>query len=155
MTRTAPSEATLEAELARAREQQAAIAAVLKAMTASPTEVGPVLQAIAENAGRYCGAEDVSVLLVRGEEMPVVAHHGPIPSSVQAPLPVDRTSIAGTAVLDRRTVHIADVRGPEGERFTQARARVTATGQRGLLVLAVEDDLALAEVPWPHEGREV
>ncbi len=133
MTRTAPSDATLEAELVRAREQQAATFAVLRAMAASPTKDGPVLQAIAENAARYCGAQDVSVLLVRGHEMPVVAHYGPIPSSVQAVLRLEPTSIAGTAILERRTVHVTDVTGPEGEQFTQARVRVAATGQRGIL----------------------
>ncbi|MDQ2952880.1 MAG: GAF domain-containing protein, partial [Chloroflexota bacterium] len=133
MTRTAPSDARLEAELARAREQQAATFAVLRAMAASPSDDGPVLQAIAENAARYCDAPDVSVLLARGDEMRVVAHHGPIPSATLAPARVDPASIAGAAVLERRTVHVADVNGPEGERFAQARIRSANTGQRGVL----------------------
>ncbi|MEK7861984.1 MAG: GAF domain-containing protein, partial [Chloroflexota bacterium] len=120
-------------EAVSALEQQTATAAVLRAIAASPTNVDPVLDAIAATAARFCGAADVSVLLVQGDEMPVVAHHGPIPSSTAGPLQLERTSIAGTAVLDRRTVIVTDVTGPEGESLPQARARVTATGQRGLM----------------------
>src|SRR4029077_3043993 len=105
---------------------------VLRAMAGSPTEVSPVLDAIAENAARFSRAEDVSVLLVRGSEIAVVSHYGPIPAGVGA-LRFDRTSIAATAILDGKTVAVADVLGPEGEPYQQARDRVAGTGQRGLL----------------------
>jgi GAF domain-containing protein len=123
----------LAKETKESLERQTALAEVLKAIAASPTAVQPVLDVIAENAARFCGAADVSVLMVRGSEMPVAAHFGPIPSSVAGVLRLERDSIAGSAVLDRRTVYVADVTGPEGDRYPQARARVARTGQRGLL----------------------
>jgi len=114
-------------------ERQTALAEVLKVIASSPTEVKPVLDAIAENAARFTGAQDVTVLLVEGDVMPLLAHHGPIPSGVAGVIRLERTSIAAAAVLDKRTIHIADVTGPEGAPYTQARERVALTGQRGLL----------------------
>ena len=113
-------------------ERQTALAEVLKVIASSPTEVKPVLDAIAENAARFCGAADVSVLLVEGDVMPSLAHHGPIPSSAAGVIRLERTSIAAAAVLDKRTIHITDVTGPEGAPYTQARERAVS-GQRGLL----------------------
>ena len=114
-------------------ERQTAQAAVLRAIAGSPSDVDPVLDAIAENAARFANAEDVSVMLVRGDEMASAAHVGPIPTNVRGPLRLDRTSVAATAVLERRTVNVGDVLGPEGEPFLQARERTPETGQRAIL----------------------
>ncbi|HVD30828.1 MAG TPA: GAF domain-containing protein, partial [Methylomirabilota bacterium] len=46
-------------------ERQTAISGILRSIAASPTEIGPVLEVIAESAVRYCGAEDATVLLAR------------------------------------------------------------------------------------------
>ena len=134
MKRTAPSEATLEAELARAREQQAATFAVLRAMAASPTDVGPVLRAIAENAARFTNAANVSLVVLQGDQLIPVATFGPM-VQLPAPLQLARTSVAGAAILDRKTVMVVDLLGPEGEPFTQARDRARVQGQRGMLAV--------------------
>jgi GAF domain-containing protein len=46
---------------------------------------------------------------------------------------IDRSSVAGRAVLDRRTVHVADIAGADGDNFPGTRARAAPAGQRGVL----------------------
>src|SRR5439155_1437794 len=82
-----------------AREK--AISEILRAIASSPTDVQPVLDAIAKNAATFCGAEDGAVLLVEGDEVKLVAHHGAI---VSAPIGlhyrVDRTTATGRSIVD-------------------------------------------------------
>ncbi|MEX2046000.1 MAG: GAF domain-containing protein [Chloroflexota bacterium] len=120
-------------ETKEALDRQTAISEILRAIANSPADQQPVLDAIADSAARFCGAADAVVLLARENELHVAAHHGPIPTLGQRPLALDRTAVAGRAVLERRTFHVSDVLGPEGEEFPQARARVAGTGQRALL----------------------
>ena len=139
MTRTAPSDATIEAELARAREQQAATFAVLRAMAAFPTDVGPVLLAIAENVARFADAANVSLVLLEGDQLIPAATFGPL-VQLPAPLQLARTSVAGAAILDLKSVMVADLLGPEGEPFTQAPDRARLQGQRGMLAVPLRRD---------------
>jgi GAF domain-containing protein len=119
-------------ETKEALEQQTALSEILRVIASSPASEQPVLQAIAENAARFCRAADAVVVLAKQNELSVAAHHGPIPSLGQ-PLALERSAVAGRAVLDGRTVHVADILGPEGDEFPQARARAGATGQRAML----------------------
>ncbi len=93
-------------------EQQRAIADILRVISESPTDIQPVLDAIARSATRYCGAEDCGVALLRGDGMlEQVAQYGPI-SWLLAPWPVDRGSVRGRAVVERRVVHVQDMARP-------------------------------------------
>src|SRR5512135_450705 len=104
--------AALEAELARARERQEALSAVLRAMATGANDVGALLATIAENAARFSGADDVTLRLLRGSGLEAAAHHGPL-ATTPGILPFDRTSLAARAIVERRTIHIADLEGPE------------------------------------------
>jgi signal transduction histidine kinase len=112
----------LERELAEAREQQAAIAEILRVISTSPTEPHGVFEKIAAIAAGLCDAYDVEILQVEGNELRTRAHHGPIPPTGTLPL---RSGIsARRAVLDRQTVHIADLmtetdKFPEGSDFAR------------------------------------
>src|SRR5207245_1307229 len=83
---------------------------ILRAIAASPSQVQPVLDAIAKNSAKFCGAEDGAVLLVEGDEVKFAAHHGTI---VSAPIGlryiVDRTTATGRSIVDRKTVHVHDL----------------------------------------------
>jgi GAF domain-containing protein len=99
-------------ETKEALERQTATSEILRVMAGSPTEVQPVLDAIAENAARVCGATDAHVYRVEGEVLRQWAHVGPIP--ILAPgesLPLSRGSIIGRSILDRRAIHIEDATG--------------------------------------------
>jgi hypothetical protein len=59
----------LERELAEAREQQAATAAILKVISRSPGDPRRVFAEIAANAARLCDAYDAVILQVAGGDI--------------------------------------------------------------------------------------
>jgi GAF domain-containing protein len=96
-------------EKKEALERQTATSEILRVMAASPTEVQPVLDAIAESAARVCGASDAHVYRVEGQVLKQWAHFGPIPGlAADESLPLSRGSVIGRAILDRRPIHTED-----------------------------------------------
>src|SRR5215475_14504240 len=97
-------------ELYEALEQQTATSELLRVIASSPTDLQPVLDAVAETAARICGANDAMVRRVDGNLLRLAAQHGNVPSlDASASIPVDRGSGAGRAVVDRQTIHIQDM----------------------------------------------
>ncbi len=91
------------------RQQQTATSEILRVISSSPTDLQPVLHAIAESAARLSNANDAVILQVEGEFLKVVAQYGPLSGvPIGELLPIRRTMITGTAILDRRTMHIHD-----------------------------------------------
>jgi two-component system, NtrC family, sensor kinase len=113
-------------ELTEALERQTATGEILGVIASSPTNVQPVLDAVAQSAARLCEAEDTVIYLVDGDVFQPVAICGPIPIR-STPLPVTRGSTAGRAVVDRRTVHIHDIEAVSGTDFPD----IDRTGSRG------------------------
>src|SRR6185369_5816719 len=101
-------------ETKEALERQTATAEILRVISGSPTDIQPVLDAVARSAARLCEATDVLIRRVEGNVLRAVAHVGsiPIPDEVSAPL-ISPTHVAGRAIIDRRTIHIHDVTDPE------------------------------------------
>jgi signal transduction histidine kinase/putative methionine-R-sulfoxide reductase with GAF domain len=101
----------LQKRLTEALAQHAAIGEILRVMSDSPSDVQPVLDAVAERAAHLCEAPLARVILVDGDEFRARAdysldgtrHVGTVP------VPLKRTSIIGRAVLDRATIHHDDV----------------------------------------------
>ena len=96
-------------DLTEALEQQTATSEILRVIASSPTDIQPVLDVIAENAARVCGADDATLRLIEGNVLRRVAHQGHIPAPPMSELPIDRGSVNGRAVVDRETVHIHDI----------------------------------------------
>src|SRR3954453_21889741 len=95
-------------DLQEALTYQTGSANILKVIASSPTDVDPVLNAIAESACELCDAYDAVVVLKRGEELSAEAHYGDVPLNRTRWLD-DRSTISGRAIADRVPIHIHDV----------------------------------------------
>ena len=96
-------------ELKESLEQQTATSEILGVIASSPTDFQPVLDAIAENAARVCDAND-AVMRRRWRFLRLAAHYGSLPDVDPRKRP-DQSwlSLAGRAVVDRRTIHLDDL----------------------------------------------
>ncbi len=109
-------------ELSEALEQQTATGEILRVIAGSPTDVQPVLDAVAANAARLCEAEDAQIFRVDGDWLRPVASFGPLPLHPLGDVParegylIGRGWVTGRSVADRRTVHVHDLAAePDGE----------------------------------------
>src|SRR5215472_4182438 len=123
-------------DLTEALEQQTATGEILHVISSSPTDLGPVLEAVVENAARLCEAPDVIVSRIDGNILRVAARHGPWTSTVPFPetLPITRNSVSGRAVIDRRTVHVHDLSAETDEEYSVGKEFQRRWGHRTILV---------------------
>ncbi|HEY5896228.1 MAG TPA: GAF domain-containing protein [Burkholderiales bacterium] len=121
-------------DLGESLEQQTATAEILQVISGSPTDVQPVLDAVAERAARVCGATDALITRVDADVIRRVAHFGPITSASMA-RPVTRGTPTGRAILERQTIHVEDIveEFARGD-YLEARPLYEAVGMRTVLV---------------------
>jgi hypothetical protein len=113
-------ENTTAKELQNALEQQTATSEILGVIASSPTDVQPVLDAVAENAARLCEANDAVISRIEGNTLRRVAIYGSLPQSpVVEERPLNRGSVAGRAAVDRQTVHIHDMAAESETEFPE------------------------------------
>jgi signal transduction histidine kinase/CheY-like chemotaxis protein len=101
-----------DAELAEALEQQLAMAEILRVISSSPGDAGPVFDTIVDNAARLCEANFSAVFLRDGERLYTPAHTPVTPSFaeyIERGFPVDRGTTAGRATLQRSPVQVVDI----------------------------------------------
>jgi GAF domain-containing protein/CheY-like chemotaxis protein/tetratricopeptide (TPR) repeat protein len=97
-------------ETQEALERQTATADVLRVISESPTDVQPVLEAVAKRAGTLCRADGSRVWLVKDGALRSMTSYGPAyADGFDDVLALSRASIGGRCVLERRTVHVEDV----------------------------------------------
>ena len=125
--------AEAQQHLAEALEQQTATSEVLRVISNSPTDAVSALGTIAESAARLLDVTDASIMRVEDEVLRCVANHGP---SRQWPVgttrPLNRDWVTGRAVIDRTTVHVADLQAAENE-FPEGAAYARQFGHRTTL----------------------
>src|SRR5215471_17798690 len=108
----------LKRELKRVTEQlesrdreQTATSEILSVIASSPTDIQPVLNAVAESAARLCESVDAQIYRVEGDNVRKVANYGTISSAIAIGeiRPLRRIFLPCRAILDRRPVHIHDI----------------------------------------------
>ncbi len=120
-------------ELKESLEQQTATSEILGVIASSPTDIQPVLDAVAATAARLCDATDVLIDRVEGDVLEQVAVYGPMPVG-QSQRRLTRLAPAGRAIIDRQTIHIHDLVPMLETEFSEVKARQQVTGTRTLLV---------------------
>jgi GAF domain-containing protein len=118
-------------ELKESLEQQTATSQILSVIASSPTDIQPVLDVVAENAARLCEATNAQVFRFDGDVLRLVANHGGVPSSTEAP--IRRTSPLGRIFVDRKTLHVHDLAAELETEFPDAKASQQRLGHRTIL----------------------
>ncbi|HEX6266908.1 MAG TPA: GAF domain-containing protein [Burkholderiales bacterium] len=103
-------------ETKEALERQTATADILRVISSSPTNIQPVLEAVAATAARLCEAKDAIIQLRDGDVLRFVAHHGKLFNiGLGDTRTLSRELVAGRAVLEGRQIHVHDLQAEANE----------------------------------------
>jgi signal transduction histidine kinase len=119
-------------DLSEALVYQTGSSNILKVIASSPTDVAPALQAIVDSACEICDANDAVALLKDGDDLRISAHHGTLATSFER-RQINRQWVIGRTVVDKITLHVADLLGPEGDEFTESQEILRKEGYRTVL----------------------
>ena len=120
-------------DLTEALEQQTATSKILEVIASSPTDLQPVMDAIAESAARLCDGASAFIQRVDGNVMRRVAAY-PYPAPlVGEETVIDRTRISGRAIIDKQTIHVHDVTVEVQSEYPGGRNIQPVTGTRSAL----------------------
>jgi two-component system, NtrC family, sensor kinase len=105
----------LEKRLAEALARETTTSEILRVISQSQTDLQPVFEAIVRSATQLCEATFAVLHRFDGQVVTFDAHYGMTEQEVAGsrdrfPLPTDRETAVGRAILDRRTTHIHDIR---------------------------------------------
>src|SRR5262249_50875604 len=99
-----------------------------------------------ESAARLCDAYDAAIFQVFGDGLLLVAHHGQMPLAGpvgQLAFPLGLGLITGRAVIDRRTIQVADILA-EADEYPETQKIALQVGFRTALA-----------VPLVHAGEAI
>jgi two-component system, NtrC family, sensor kinase len=135
------------ADLSEALQRQMATSEILRVISSSPTDVQPVLDAVAENAARLCEAEDVSILEEAGGVFHVAAVRGSNRLSEFEGTPVSRDSVAGRTLLEGRLIHVHDIMEESDAEFPISKTFAPRVGHRTMLATPLlRDGIAIGVI---------
>src|SRR5450631_4002757 len=138
--------ARLKAELRTARDHQNASAEILKMVASSPSDVQPVLEAVADRAMSLLDAWSVVVTRFDGELLHFGAARGALPDTEQylrntSPMRPEAGIFAGRCIQERASINISDAQADPNP-LVRERARL-----RGLR--------AALSVPMLRDGQPI
>ena len=115
-------------ETKEALDQQTATAQILQAISSSPGDLQPVLDAVVRAAAQFCSAPDVLIMRLDKGVLRGAAAVGPFADvltrgagSLEAiEIPLTRGSVSGRSVVECRTIHVHDIVA-EHEEYPEAR----------------------------------
>ncbi len=120
-------------ELSESLEQQTATAEILRVISSTPTDVMPVLDAVANRAAKLCEALDARICLVDGDTLRYVAGFGEF-KGVRPTVTLTRGAVMGRAIIDRSVLHIEDL-ATELDEFPDIRITQQKSGNRTTLAV--------------------
>jgi len=110
----------LSREFKEVLEERSTTSEILRVIASLPTDPQPVLDVVAENAAKLCEATNAQIFRLDGHVLRLVAAYGILPAGEEVPL--RRGSVAGRALLNPKTVHVAG-----GDQATWAAKNATET----------------------------
>jgi GAF domain-containing protein/anti-sigma regulatory factor (Ser/Thr protein kinase) len=120
-------------ELTETVEQQRTTGDILRAIANSPGNAPAVLGSIAESAARLLNVPEAEIMRLDGPSLTLVTKHGLSP---QWPLgssrPINRQWVTGRAIVDRSTIHVADLQAAQKD-FPEGAAYAKQYGHRTTL----------------------
>ncbi len=122
-------------ELTEALEQQTATGEILRVISSSPTDLAPVFDAVAKSVSRLCDAPDVVIVRAEAGVMRFAASVGPFGQAFGADfaVPIARGSVAGRAVLERRTIQVDDLAAEPEDEYPEGKALQRRYGHRTIV----------------------
>src|SRR5262249_21403540 len=155
-------------ELRESLQQQTATAEVLRVISSSPGDLGPVFNSILANARRICAAKFAHLLLYDGKLFHAAALEGASEAFVEfwqrGPHALDPETGPRRAVAMKQVVHIPDLQ--QTERFRKPDPQLAAladlAGARSVLVVPMlKDEQVIGtlsiyrEVPVPFSEKQI
>ena len=145
-------------ETKEALERQTATSAILRVISESPTDVQPVLDAVAERAAVLCDAVHSSVFLLDGDVLRPRAsstREAADDAVPRATVPLKRTLVNARAFLDRCAVHVEDIVPLLDTEYPDVRDNQQRFGFRAMLAVPMlRDDQAIGTIfTWRREPR--
>jgi len=135
------------AQLTDALEQQTATAEVLRVIASKPTDLQPVLSAIAETAARVCETDDATIRLVDGDHFVNAANFGSIFAGLGDRFPIDRNTPSGRVILTRQTLAMDDLSAIAEQEFPGRGSAYRALGIRSMLAVPlIRDGAAIGAI---------
>ncbi|MGE5337304.1 MAG: GAF domain-containing protein, partial [Gemmatimonadota bacterium] len=136
-------------ETKEALERQTATAEVLRVISASPADVQPVLEAVADRSAALCEGAWSTVWLADGDKLVAKAASAgatgrPIDLPQTQPVPISRSVTSGRAFLERHFVHVEDIVPLLDTEYPETRDNQNRFGFRTIL-----------SVPMLKEGRSI
>jgi len=134
-------------QVSEALEQQTATAEVLRVIASKPTDLQPVLNAIAETAARVCETDDATIRLVDGDHFVNAANFGSIFAGLGDRVPIDRNTPSGRVILTRQTLAMDDLSAIAEQEFPGRGSAYRALGIRSMLAVPlIRDGVAIGAI---------